>query len=286
MRVELANVASSPRTVRTYAADVFSIINGGFGGRLRDAPPTGMTEWLEYQPEVLDLDAGERVRRSIAIAVPADAIPGEHITSIVLENDEPIRGSGPVAIDEVIRQAVAVVVTVPGRRLPELTIGAARHLIVADRSTVSIAIANPGNVRLKPVVSFTLFDAAGARVSHATVPMDTVYAWTDTSIEVPLASLLEPGIYTIRLSLDDADQGAHADAAAIELVVEAPPPDALVGAPGTGLAPVDQGGPAVPTDLAWLATALGGGLVLAGLAGLGAAYFVGRRRRVGIGLPR
>jgi hypothetical protein len=255
--VELGNAGASRTTARTYASDVYTIVNGGFGGRLRDTPATGMTVWLGYRGEVVDLGPSERVRRSFTIAVPADAEPGEHISSVVLENDRPIAGGGPVGLDQVIRQAVAVVVTVPGPRHPLVTLGAATHLDVAGRSTVSIAVANPGNVRLKPVVAFTLSDPSGIEISHATFEMDTFFAWTETTIEVPLADRLRPGAYSVGLVLDDDDASAHARAPAIELIVAAPPADEPVAGTGAGLTAVDR----LPDDT-------GSPLWLVGLAGL------------------
>jgi hypothetical protein len=245
LEVELADAAAGPLAARTYAADVYTIVNGGFGGRLHGESQTGATRWLDYRTETIQLRAGERVRRPFTIAVPVDAEPGEHITSIVLENETPIRGTGSVALDQVVRQAIAVVVTVPGPRVPAMTIGAATHEIVAGRSVVSIAVANPGNVRLKPLVAFALTDAAGGVISHGTVQMDTFYAWTDTTVELSLAALLTPGSYTVRVSLEDLEQRAHAEAAAIAFVV-APPSsadDPIVGEPGPRFAPVDQVAP-------------------------------------------
>lgn len=140
LEVELANVGSAPIAARTYAADVYTIINGGFGARLRDEPQTGTTLWLDYSTDVLQLPAGQGIRRTFTITVPAAAEPGEYITSLVLENDEPIRGSGDVAIDQVVRQATAVVITVPGPRTPALVIGAASHKVVAEKSVVAVAL--------------------------------------------------------------------------------------------------------------------------------------------------
>jgi hypothetical protein len=230
LEVELANVGGARIAARTYAADVYTIINGGFGARLREEPQTGTTLWVDYTTDVLQLPAGDGIRRTFEIAVPADAEPGEYITSLVLENDEPLRGSGDVAIDQIVRQATAVVITVPGRRAPALTIGPATHKVVTDRSVIAVALQNTGNVRLKPVAELVLLDGAGAEVSQATVPMDTFYAHTDTLVEVPLAALLQPGSYSIRLTLEDADQDVGASEAAIPLMVEAPPaPDVVTG---------------------------------------------------------
>ena len=221
LEVDIANDGDAALVARTYAADVYTIINGGFGGRLRDEPQTGTTRWLTYPTDVLEVSAGMRTRRSFTVAVPEDAGPGEYITGLVLENDEPIRGDGGVAVNQIVRQAVAVVVTVAGQRSPALAIGEATHTILAGNSVVAVAVDNTGNVRLKPIVRFTLFDAAGAQVSQATVRMDTFYAHTATFVEVQLAALLRPGTYTVGLTLDDDIQGARAEESAIVLVVAA-----------------------------------------------------------------
>jgi hypothetical protein len=217
--VEISNAGQSAISARTYASDVYTIINGGFGGRLHDEAQTGTTRWLDYSTDVLELQAGEGIARPFSVGVPADAGPGEYVTSLVLENDRPVGSSGSIAFNQIVRQAVAVVVTVPGRRSPALGIGGATHKVVAGLSIVAVAVANTGNVRLKPIVAFRLFDAADAQVIEASVQMDTFYARTETFVEVPLAVLLRPGTYTVRLSLDDAAQSAETNKGAIPLVV-------------------------------------------------------------------
>jgi len=207
LEVEIANHGSAGITARTYAADVYTIINGGFGGRLRDEAASGTTLWLDYESGRLDLAVGDRSTRAFTVTVPADAGPGEYITSLILENEHPIEQDGAVAARQVVRQALGVVVTVPGERSPEIEIGGATHKVVAGRSVLSVAVSNPGNVRLKPRVDVSLRDAGDRPVSRVSVQMDTFYAVTDASVEVPLDALLLPGPYTIRLVIDDIDQG-------------------------------------------------------------------------------
>lgn len=221
LAVDIANDGAIALVARTYAADVYTIINGGFGARLRDEPRSGMTEWLDYSTQVLPLAAGSGVRRTLGIAVPGDAAPGEYITSLVLENDRPFSESGAIVLNQVVRQAVAVVVTVPGPRSPGLVIGAASHEVVAGISVVLVAIENTGNVRLKPLVSFALLDATGSEVSHASVQMDTFYAHTATLVQVQLAALLLPGAYTARLDVEDSGQRMQAVEADVPLIVAA-----------------------------------------------------------------
>jgi hypothetical protein len=281
LEVEIGNAGDAAIAARTYASDVYTIINGGFGGRLRNDAQTGATRWLDYPTEVIELRVGKDVHRTFAVTVPADAEPGEYITSVVLENDQPIRGTGEIALDQVIRQAVAVVVTVPGPRAPAVEIGAATHSVVAGKSVVSVAIENSGNVRLKPIVDVTLLDGAGAEVSRATVPMDTFYAHTDTFVEMALGALLLPGPYTVRLTLGDAAADVVAGEAALAFVVEAPALTTMAKGEVPVLAEVLQG-LQVPTDsdsTVLVVLALFAGLGLGGL-GIGALVIVRHRRRV------
>jgi hypothetical protein len=241
LEVSIANDGDTATAARTYAADVYTIVNGGFGGRLRDQVQSGTTEWMDYPTSVLQLAPGENTRRRFTVAVPANTGPGEYITTLVLENDQPIAAGGSVGLNQIYRQAVAVVVTVPGLRSPGLGIGGANHEVVSGTSTIQVEVQNTGNVRLKPAVGFTLFDPSGAAISHATVPMDTFYANTSTTMEFPLAALLSPGHYTVTLTLRDGVQGVDTDKSGIPLIVEAAvDPPAEVGTV-PGLIGVSQG---------------------------------------------
>jgi len=279
LAVELANLGEVTIAARTYAADVYTIINGGFGARLRDEPTSGTTVWLDYPSDVTSLAPGNGVTRSFTVSVPADAAPGEYITSIILENDVPIQGTGSVTLDQIVRQAMAVVISVPGPRLPGLTIGTASHKIATERSTVAVVVENTGNVRLRPVANFVLRDASGAQVSQAQVPMDTFYAHTATLVEVPLAALLQPGQYTVGLVLEDGAASVRVEEDAILLEVVAVPPPAGDGTSTVpGLTEVIQtiGEGRVP-PVAGLGLAAAGLLVTL-IVGLLILAFVRRRR--------
>ncbi len=275
LEVEVANKGSADLAVATYAADVFTITNGGYGGRLRGEPRTGTTTWLRYPTDVFELAAGDRARRAFTVTVPEDAASGEYITSIVVENDRPVAIGGATGMDQFVRHAVAVVVTVPGPRRPALAIGEASHTVVTGRSVVAVELDNGGNVRLRPVASFELRDAAGALVSQANIALDTIYAHTSTRLEVPLAALLQPGTYHVALGLADAAQGLSVERDDLTFVV-GPPPATTGPGPGPTLTAVNQqsGETSIPLPavLALLGAALLGAALLASLG------FVARRR--------
>jgi hypothetical protein len=58
-----------------YAADVYTIINGGFGARLRDTPQSGMTTSVDYATDVVALPAGKSIRRSFTVTFPRMLFP-------------------------------------------------------------------------------------------------------------------------------------------------------------------------------------------------------------------
>jgi hypothetical protein len=279
LAVQIANDGGTPLVIRTYAADVYTIINGGFGARLRDEPRSGTTTWLDYPTQVQQLQIGQSLVRTFTVNVPMTAAPGEYITSLVLENDQPTQNAGAVVVGQINRQAVAVVVTVPGPRSPALEVGVASQRVVNGSSIVDLAVANTGNVRLKPLVDLSLWDAAGDRLSQVTIQMDTFYAHTDTFIEVPLAAPLPAGAFTVRVSITDTAQGVRMDVGPIALLVTA----AEVLAPGVGatadLTSVEQPAGQGSTLPLWALILLGGLLSGGAVTGLGAVALLRWRRR-------
>jgi hypothetical protein len=202
--VELGNHGPEPIAARTYAADAYSITNGGFGAEDRNGTPSATTSWVSYPTEVLELDPEQANIRTFSITVPADTAPGQYITSVILENDAPVEGSGGVALDQVIRQAVAVSIRVPGPLNPGFAFGAAGHKVAAVHSVVGVQLTNTGNANLKPAGEIAIKDASGKTVSEAPVTMGSVYAHDATRVETTLGSILDPGDYTLDITLTDA----------------------------------------------------------------------------------
>lgn len=217
--VEIGNHGPEAIAARTYAADAYSIINGGFGAEDRDGERSGTTTWLSYPTEVLELGPGQANVRTFTITVPAETLPGQYITSLILENDVPVEGTGSVALDQVVRRAVAVSIRVPGPLEPAFEFGSADHKITADHSVVGVEITNTGNAHVKPAGDMTIRDGSGKTVSEAPIIMDSVYAHNATRVETTLDSILEPGEYTLDITLTDAATKATSTAAAVPFTV-------------------------------------------------------------------
>jgi hypothetical protein len=139
---------------------------------------------------------------------------------------------------------------------------------------LAVAVTNPGNARLTPSGPLVLRDSSGAVVSRAGVSMDSFYAHTATQVEVTLARTLQPGKYTVDLTLSDTQRGARATAEGLPLVVVDTQAQSAAGPSSrTKLVDVFQSGPAhIPS---WVFVVLG--LIVAAAAG-GVATAVRRRR--------
>jgi hypothetical protein len=275
LEVEISNDGSARADAHTYAADVYTLVNGGFGGRLREDPTSGTTRWLDYEPDVLDLAPGDRLRRSFTVTVPADAGPGEYITSLVLETELPAQADAAVGARQIQRQALGVVVTVPGTRSPELEVGNASHEYAAGMSVLSIAVSNTGNVRTQPTVQLILRSAGGVRLTEATVQMDSFYAATDTTVELPLDRPLSAGSYSIDVVAADVQQGVESTSRQT-FEIDRADPVALIGETPLLTTTMDVAGTQVPVLL--LIGVLGAVTMIAGTMRVALGRHHGMRR--------
>jgi hypothetical protein len=207
LTVELGNYGDQTARARTYAADDYTIINGGFGAKLDGEPTSGVTRWLDYTADTIELAPRTGINRSFTIQVPADTQPGDFITSIVIQGaDLQTANSEGIGIQQVVRQVIAVAVTVPGQRTPSLTIDTATHRTVTGNSLIAVAVRNTGNIHLRPSGDFVIRDTAGNEISRYPIVMDTVYAGTTTFVEVPFSGRINPGDYTVSLALADSER--------------------------------------------------------------------------------
>ena len=270
LRVEAANFGHEEAVARTYASDVYTIVNGGFGADLFGERPSGPTLWLTYPTQEMTLNPDDALVIDFDVTVPDDTPPGEYVTALVIENAEPLRGSGAIAVDQINRSAIAVAIQIPGAENAELSIGEVTYQEVAGLPVVSFEVTNPGNVHLRPSGRFELRDGDGTELTAASVVMESVYAGTSTTLEAPVVEALAAGDYCAELSLTDEETGATDSTDCLPFTIAAPPDD---GSPLSG-----------PPGVAEVVDALSGwppGLPLASLllVGLGGLLFVLARRR-------
>lgn len=227
LEVEAANFGHEKAAARTYAADVYSIVNGGFGADLFGEPPAATTLWVHYPTQELTLGPQDAVVIEFEVSVPEAAAPGEYVAALVIENSEPVVSSGTLGFEQVNRSAIAISIRVPGPETPALEIREVHYKEVTGVSVVMFEVANTGNVHLRPAGDFVL-RRVSTEIAAAPVSMDSVYAGTSTLLEAPIVELLSSGDYCAELRLTDASTGASATTECLAFEV-----------PG----PVDAGGP-------------------------------------------
>ena len=210
LKVELSNVGKNDVQILTYAADVYSLVNGGLGVKLADEGTSGTTAWLDYPTQTIDLphSAGQVVE--FTISVPKETTPGEYVTSLVIQNAKPIEGSGGVSMNQILRQAIAVAINVPGDEAPALEIGTIAYHDNPIIDSLLIEVRNTGNIHLKPAGTVKVVDASGASVLEVNVGMDSVYAGMSTMLEIGLTEPLASGDYSVSVDLKDEKRGGEA----------------------------------------------------------------------------
>jgi hypothetical protein len=215
LTVVLSNGGEASQATRTFAANVYSLVNGGFGVAEESEPASGATTWLGYEPDSLDLAAGQIVERHFDVTVPPDAEPGQHITSLVLQIAEPIPVPGSDMFQQIVRAAIAVVITVPGPVTPGLALEGASVVSNDIGQQLVIGIANNGNIFLTPsgTVRISANDASRSEsVITLPVTMGSIFPGTSTYLEIPLPDDLPLGAYSVSVELADTDAGANASA--------------------------------------------------------------------------
>jgi len=271
--VERVNPNDAVVEARTYVGVVSTIVNGGFGAADSTAKISGASTWVDYPTGLLTLEAQERDTAAFTVTVPADTAPGQYVSSIVLENAVAEAGTGTVALDRIVRQAVAISIRVPGELEPAFSLGQASLGLTAGTSVITVATENGGNQHLAPEGTMTLMDATGAVISTHPITMGSFYAGTSTSVAVALGSPLAPGDYTLTLELTDVPTGVSASVVDVPLSIAEPD---LFDQAKEFLAPITNLAPPGFTPLLI-------GLLVAGLLGLILAAVLGirhlRRRR-------
>ena len=110
LAVQLTNHGAEPVLARSFAADAYSMVNGGFAVRLDGEPSSGATSWLNYAATDLDLAPGAAVDRHFTMVIPATTPPGEYLTSVVLQNADATASAGSASSGMVLKQIIRQVV--------------------------------------------------------------------------------------------------------------------------------------------------------------------------------
>ena len=78
------NSGDVPVTLKLYAADGITAVNGGTAFAREGQEPSGVNRWLSLPVTEIALVPGEEMAVPFTITVPADASPGQHVAGLVV----------------------------------------------------------------------------------------------------------------------------------------------------------------------------------------------------------
>ncbi len=243
------NKGDVPVSLRLYAADAATAINGGTSFANAGEQRNGVAHWLSLSVAGILLGPGEQRVVPFTISVPSSASPGQHVGGLVVEalpdSAEPSGPSGAGFVVNVVRRVgVAVLIDVPGPHAAglEITGVCLRQQDDDLGATFEIAVRNTGNVFVRGEGSLVIGDRQGAKLASIPIEMDTVLPGDSTHFQVTHPVRLTDGGYRLSAALRYAG-GETAALEGADLVVKDGQPEAGCQpkdesrAPEPGLAP-------------------------------------------------
>lgn len=235
--VLVLNSGSEPVTLKLYAADGITAVNGSTAFVQRDQEKSGVSRWLTLSADEVSLEPGEDRAVPCTIIVPSDASPGEHVAGLVVESApgetaQPGKEGGQeaaqFAVRVIRRAAVAVVITVPGPRfvgLELVDVGLAQQ---GDDGVASfvVQVRNTGNVMVRGEGFLLVQDRKGMELPTIPMTLGTVLPGDEAFFYVQHPVHLADGNYLLGATLryravgGDEEEGQAAALEVVELKVK------------------------------------------------------------------
>lgn len=276
--VRIKNRGSAPGAALSFVANAESLVGGGFGVAPVGAPRDGATLWVDFPDEIIEIEAGAEHLRTVTVNVPADTPPGDYIIGMAVQNapetdDSNATDNVGVSLKIVNRQAMAIMINVPGPRTPSLEIGAVSMEDNARGSTIEIALLNNGNTHLTPDARVQVSTLQGEELADLDVDFGRFYAGTSSAIFLPVEGFLPVGTYLVSTEAWDDEADIHTEAREQQLVVS--PRELPNGEQATTLA---EDGPIIQAPAGTTSAGPGGGsssMLMIGVgAGVGIAVII------------
>ncbi len=211
LKATTINGGQTDISLRAFAANVTSPPNGGFAAAAEDEAPTGPTSWIDFPATSFDLKPGGKQALPFTVTVPNGTAPGQYITSLVVRTAQPVEIPGTTAFNQIIRSAVAVMITVPGPVNPGFTLGTPAFTSKDTSNVLEIPITNTGNILVKPEGTLTVTTADGKPVINAPIAMGSVYGGLSSKLQIPIPDQLQPGDFVVSVKLSDKATGVTAE---------------------------------------------------------------------------
>jgi len=192
-------------TLRLYAADGITAINGSTAFAAADEQRTGVRSWLSAAVSEIRIAPGDRATVPFSVSVPGDAAAGDHVAGWVIEAPPKTGTAGGVGTTVLERAGVAVVVRVPGPAEEKLAL----ERVCLNQETGSnyfeTPVRNEGNVITKGTGTFTLTRPDGLQVFERPAELGAVLPGDDTLLRIDAPFEPDPGEYVAALEIEQPD---------------------------------------------------------------------------------
>jgi hypothetical protein len=187
--------------------------------------PGSASPWLIYSPAETTVVPGNLHAIRVTISVPKDATPGDHLTSLIIEQRPENLKLNENRRQMVIRYRMAAVFYI---KVPQLrrqgSLEALRAEAKGDQVIVTPLLKNAGNSVIRPLTSLKVTDRAGVAVvelpQKESLP---VLGGAELLQPLVLETRLAPGTYSVKYRVDFQD-GSRPTEGITELVIPASQP--------------------------------------------------------------
>jgi len=183
--------------------------------------PNSASSWLIHSPAETMVIPGNLHAIRVTISVPKDATPGDHLTSLVIE-----QRADNIKLNEnrrqvVIRYRMAAVFYI---KVPQLrrvgSLESLRAEATANEVTVTPLLKNGGNSVIRPLTSLKIMDSTGVAVAELPQKESLPLLGGSELVQpVIVEARLAPGTYNVKYRVDFQD-GNRPTEGITELVVK------------------------------------------------------------------
>lgn len=251
-RLAIKNAGARSARLWIDAVDASTGSRGGTAFAHRDAPDRAVGKWIRPSKNLLQLPAGEERLVTVALRVPADARPGDHVGGVAIEPLRRATSEGQLAVTQVLRVVIAAHIRVRGTSQRSLVPKVLRLERTSGSKVpaLSVRLTNRGDRLCKPVLVVEL-SQRGSLVSAERRQLDTVLPQSTIDFPVYWPRGLRPGRYDATVRTTDCGE-ARQDRRVVKLAGDAAGATIAASAATAAVGP-GPGGGGVPV---WASVAL------------------------------
>lgn len=191
----ITNTQATGVTMSVYAADGLTGATTGVVYSDAGDDITGAGGWVSADRTVASVGARSEQLVNFTVRVPANAVPGDHVAGVVLEQRRP-GSTSTGAISQVVRNVVPIMVEVPGAAAPQIDVRSAAITTLPGSPllAVTVVLKNEGLKLCRPQLKVTL-GSTGDTAGQVIRQLDTILPGDRAPYPMPWPSKLASGSY-------------------------------------------------------------------------------------------